>query len=80
MKTKLEEAAKEYWEANKYKSNYPHCPYSFLDGAKWQAKKMYSEEEVGELVYTIIGQYAHRYNIMIDGTVLNDLFEKYKKK
>lgn len=48
--------------------------------AKWQAKKMYSEEEVGELVYTIIGQYAHRYNIMIDGTVLNDLFEKYKKK
>ena len=36
MKETLEEAAKKYWEANKYKSDYPHCPFSFQDGAKWQ--------------------------------------------
>ena len=41
MKTKLEEAAKEYWEANKYKSDYPHCPFSFIDGAKSDATRDY---------------------------------------
>jgi hypothetical protein len=41
---------------------------------------MYSEEEAGELVYTIIGQYARHYGIMIDGAKLNDLFEEFKKK
>jgi hypothetical protein len=52
----------------------------FLLGAKWQAKKMYTEEEAGELVYNIIGQYGKHYGIMIDGARLNDLFEEFKKK
>jgi hypothetical protein len=45
-----------------------------------QDKKMYSEEEAGELVYNIIGVYAKQYGIMIDGAKLNDLFEQFKKK
>jgi len=41
---------------------------------------MYSEKEAGELVYNIIGEYAKHYNIMIDGTKLNDLFNQFKKQ
>jgi hypothetical protein len=53
---------------------------SFIKGAKWQQEISYSEEEVGELVYNIIGEYGKHYGIMIDGAKLNDLFEQFKKK
>jgi hypothetical protein len=53
---------------------------AFMNGANWEAKKSYSEEEASELVYNIIGEYAKHYGIMIDGSKLNDLFEKFKKK
>jgi len=43
-------------------------------------ERTYSEEEVGELVYNIIGEYAKHYGIMIDGAKLNELFEQFKKK
>ena len=46
MKTELEEAAKNYYENNKFRSDYPRCPYSFKDGAKWQQQQMYSEEDL----------------------------------
>ena len=52
----------------------------FENGKNWQAERMYSEEEVGELVYNIIGEYGKHYGIMIDGKMLNDLFEQFKKK
>jgi hypothetical protein len=52
----------------------------FVNGANWKQEKMYSEEEAGELVYNIIGQYAKHYDIMIDGAKLNELFEQFKKK
>lgn len=42
--------------------------------------RTYSEEEVGELVYNIIGEYGKHYGIMIDGAKLNELFEQFKKK
>jgi hypothetical protein len=51
-----------------------------------QAKEMekqqlgYSEEEAGELVYNILGEYARECNIIIDVKKLNVLFEKFKKK
>jgi hypothetical protein len=53
---------------------------NWIAGAKWQAERMYSEEEAGELVYNIIGKYAKQYGIMIDGAKLNALFEQFKKK
>jgi hypothetical protein len=43
-------------------------------------KKSYSQEEAGELVYNIIGEYAKHYGVMIDGAKLNELFEQFKKK
>jgi hypothetical protein len=44
-----------------------------------QQKRSYSEEEAGELVYNIIGEYAKEYGITIDGAKLNDLFNQLKK-
>ena len=52
---------------------------SFELGAKWQAERMYSEEEVEELLYNVIGEYGKHYGIMINGKMLNDLFEQFKK-
>jgi hypothetical protein len=50
------------------------------DGAKWQKERSYNEEEAGELVYSIIGQYANQVNIMIDGDIVDRLFKQFKKK
>jgi len=51
----------------------------FNEGSAWQQERSYSEEEVSELVYNIIGQYANQVNIMIDGDIINRLFEQFKK-
>ena len=59
---------------------YPDPRQSFVAVAKWPQEKSYSEEEVGELVYNIIGKYGKHYGIMIDGAKLNEWFEQFKKK
>ena len=74
---KKEETLEE--DAEKYSKN-ELSKLGFSNGAKWQAEKMYSEEEVGELLYNVIGEYGKHYGIMIDGKMLNDLFEQFKKK
>ena len=51
----------------------------FVKGVEWQQKRSYSEEEAGELVYNIIGEYDKEYGITIDGAKLNDLFNQFKK-
>ena len=51
-----------------------------IELVKWQQERMYSEEEVGELLYNVIGEYGKHSGIMIDGKMLNDLFEQFKKK
>jgi hypothetical protein len=87
--TELEEAAEKY--ANEWEEIHPTLDpedmtpievskIDFIAGAKWQSERMFSEEEVGELVYNIIGEYGKHYGIMIDGAKLNDLFEQFKKK
>jgi len=73
MKETLEEAAEKCFKYIDHRN-------TFIAGAKWQSKRMYSEEEVGELVYNIIGEYAKHRGVMIIGAKLNELFEKYKKK
>ena len=116
-KETLEEVAKShaiYELENNYKPTKESfklaCKRNFIRGAKWQAermyseeelqqkidahlevakdlwlstikeqKRMYSEEEVGELLYNVIGEYGKHYGIMIDGKMLNDLFEQFKK-
>lgn len=100
----LEEAAEKY-------SKNELSKLGFINGAKWQQermyseeelqqkinahlevakdlwlsaikeqKRMYSEEEVGEILYNAFGEYGKHYGIMFDGKMLNDLFEKFKKK
>ena len=54
--------------------------YGVIEGVKLQQGKMYSEEEVGEILYNAFGEYGKHYGIMIDGKMLNDLFEQFKKK
>jgi hypothetical protein len=53
---------------------------TFYNGAKWQQERMYTEEEVGELVYKIMGEYANKKNIFFKGDLINNLFEQFKKK
>jgi hypothetical protein len=72
----LEEAAEKY--ANKIwdfsdsneKTLHNNCKKAFLKGAKWQAERMYSEEDL-EVAY-FEGQFG-RYSF-------NDWFEQFKKK
>ena len=45
-----------------------------------EQERMYSEEEAGELVYNIMGEYAKRENIFFKGDLINNLFEQFKKK
>ena len=40
----LEEAIKREYETRKFNSDFPFDPQSFKLGAKWQQKRMYSEE------------------------------------
>ena len=63
-----------------YENDLNNVKVGLYEGAKWQQQNSYSEEEAGELVYNIMGEYAKHYGIMIDGTKLNELFEQFKKK
>ena len=69
-----------------YLSRLEDClPVDFEDGVKlcdkWQQEQnKYSEQEVGELLYNVMGTYAKHYDIMIDGAKLDELFTEFKKK
>jgi len=75
MKETLEEAAKEYVEnfATSVKSA---REIGFIDGAKWQQERMYSEEEVLKIII------SHT-NFLVHGTKIitfKEWFEQFKKK
>ena len=44
---------------------------AFIDGAKWQQERMYSEEEVKEFM---------RIYARSEGWTVNEIFEQFKKK
>ena len=74
----LEEAS---WKFNPLKKlDGEFLRHAFKEGAKWQAERSYSEEETGELVYNVIGEYAKKENIFFKGDLINNLFNKFKKK
>jgi hypothetical protein len=53
----------------------------FMAGAKWQQeqdKNKYSEEEVGEIVYNVVGELAKYHGVIIDGAKLNELLNNLK--
>ena len=73
----LEEAAKNY---NLNTINAFGDYESFIAGAKWQQEKSYSEEEFKEMVYHMVGGLAQANNITFNGAILDELFNKFKKK
>ncbi len=74
MKTKetLEEAIKREYEARKFNSDFPFDPQSFKLGAKWQQERMYSEQEVLQLLLRL--KQTESYDN------LYDWFKQFKKK
>ena len=64
----LEEAAEKY--AEKF---YPDAYSDFIEGAKWQAKRMYSEEDINKLLDTLLQ------NNMCS-VAGDELIEQFKKK
>ena len=82
-KETLEEAAKQY--AKQYALSTRHISHiGFEDGAKWQAERMYSEEEK-ELMIKIFHSYwfennpEHEDNLK-EWELSKKLFEQFKKK
>jgi len=52
----------------------------FIHIAKWQQKRMYSEEEVQVKLYECLGHFAQKHNIIIEGSEIDQWFEQFKKK
>jgi hypothetical protein len=60
-----------------------YCDEDFENGAKWHAeqyKKMYSEEEVEDLIYKVCGTVARLQGITLDGNHIVTAYNKFKKK
>ena len=70
----LEEAAEKEYEVRKYNSDFPFEPQSFKLGAKWQAERSYSEEEVLE----ILNQFDYSFDAIRD--TIPQWFNQFKKK
>ena len=79
----LEEAAEKYsnkiWDSSNSneKTLHSNCYKAFLKGAKWQAKRMYSEEEVFRLLVHFTERHGKR---SITTQCIEIWFEQYKKK
>ena len=85
----LEEAAKShaiYELENNYKPTKESfklaCKRNFIRGAKWQAERMYSEEEVGELLKKFAPHIRYNYKELPHtwSQVVKEWFEQFKKK
>jgi hypothetical protein len=87
MKNKetIEEAAEKYWAKQPYNED------AFIEGAKWQADRMYSEEDIREAYFSAIkitgegwnGEYAEGNNPNIEDKFsegFKEWFEQFKKK
>ena len=66
MKT-IEEAAEQF--------EYTNGIYGFKEGVKWQAKRMYSEEEVKQIIESTLIEY---YDFVLAD--IQEWFEQFKKK
>ena len=57
-----------------------HSEEDFIRGAKWQAERMYSEEEVDELVNNLISKFLNYNGSLIDSEKLKWFYQQIKKK
>jgi len=73
-KETLEEAAKQY--AKQYALSTRHISHiGFEDGAKWQAERMYSEEDLREAY--MVGKHGGTTQVYYE---FKEWFEQFKKK
>jgi hypothetical protein len=72
-KETLEEAAERYTEEHKWEEQDPWL--DFIEGAKWQQERMYSEEEVKQIIETTLIEYSDF--VLAD---IPEWFEQFKKK
>jgi hypothetical protein len=83
MKTELEEAAKKYTRGVDFGTSNDYN--AFIEGAKYQAERMYSEEEVKRLAfdfyYDMSRQMGVAENLISENATNVDVwFEQFKKK
>ena len=71
MKSELEKAAEKYNPLKKLDGEF--IRQAFKDGAKWQAERMYSEEEVLEILFEL------SCNSDTDKEEVEEWFEQFKK-
>lgn len=57
-----------------------HSEEDFIRGAKWQAERMYSEEEVDELVNNLIDKFLNYNGSSVDNEKLKWFYQQIKKK
>ena len=69
QETTLEEAAKNY--AEEYKGEEQDPWYDFMEGAKWQQERMYSEEEVVKIV-----EKSRETGLTVEFLLLTEQFKK----
>ncbi len=80
-KETLEEAAENH--INKFYTTYAFkkvLESLFIDAAKWQAERMYSEEEVLEFTQKMIQQYKFGNTNIEQMDLLKESLEQFKKK
>jgi hypothetical protein len=79
----LEEAAEQYAEGFEYNQPSEHalfvnCFQGFIEGAKWQAERMYSEEDVMNALHSVELKYNKDFTKIYEG--MKEWFEQFKKK
>ena len=80
MKETLEEVAEKYIQSKNPQWT-PYHRQSFIDGAKWQQERMYSEKEVLKLLKDY-NEHTLKLQALKLGNSFNveDYFEQFKKK
>jgi hypothetical protein len=53
---------------------------SFIKGAKWQAERMYSEEEVDVSIHELINKFTDWSGSFVNRDILIEIYEQLKKK
>ena len=82
----IEEAAERISKTNSvYETAQDDFYHGFVDGAKWQQERMYSEEEVKMLAFNFYYDMSHKMGVaenLISENRLNaeEWFEQFKKK
>lgn len=72
----IEEAAEKYENENYNKYDNKYCKDAFIEGAKWQQERSYSEAEV----LKIINKFNEVHYHPSEECEITEWFEKYKKK